>query len=85
MNGGKATFFLNGNNYVCIYDRIDQIRALHAQYVQSPVFLSVLVDHVLFYPWLPSILSSFLACCDIIAALIAGATLLGRTPGLTPT
>ena len=30
LNGGKATFFLNGNNYVCIYDRIDQVRALHA-------------------------------------------------------
>ncbi|OCF35058.1 deacetylase [Kwoniella heveanensis CBS 569] len=26
----KATFFLNGNNYVCIYDRVDQVRALHA-------------------------------------------------------
>ncbi|RXK39999.1 deacetylase [Tremella mesenterica] len=29
LNGGKGTFFLNGNNYVCIYDRVDQIRALH--------------------------------------------------------
>ncbi|ORY24583.1 putative deacetylase [Naematelia encephala] len=28
--GAKTTFFLNGNNYVCIYDRVDQIRALHA-------------------------------------------------------
>lgn len=27
----SGTFFLNGNNYVCIYDRIDQVRALHAQ------------------------------------------------------
>ncbi|WVR06675.1 hypothetical protein IAU60_003707 [Kwoniella sp. DSM 27419] len=26
----KATFFLNGNNYVCIYDQVDQVRALHA-------------------------------------------------------
>ncbi|KAK8864144.1 hypothetical protein IAR55_001390 [Kwoniella newhampshirensis] len=26
----KATFFLNGNNYECIYDRVDQVRALHA-------------------------------------------------------
>ncbi|WRT66748.1 uncharacterized protein IL334_003711 [Kwoniella shivajii] len=31
LNGGKGTFFLNGNNYVCIYDRVDQIRALHSQ------------------------------------------------------
>ncbi|WWC88290.1 uncharacterized protein L201_003198 [Kwoniella dendrophila CBS 6074] len=31
LNGGKGTFFLNGNNYVCIYDRVDQIRALHDQ------------------------------------------------------
>jgi peptidoglycan/xylan/chitin deacetylase (PgdA/CDA1 family) len=25
MNGGKATFFLNGNNYACIYDRADDM------------------------------------------------------------
>lgn len=30
LNGAKATFFLNGNNYECIYNRIDQVRALHA-------------------------------------------------------
>ncbi len=23
MNGGKATFFLNGNNYACIYDKAE--------------------------------------------------------------
>ncbi|WVQ84253.1 hypothetical protein IAT38_006405 [Cryptococcus sp. DSM 104549] len=26
----KGTFFLNGNNYDCIYNHVDQIRALHA-------------------------------------------------------
>jgi len=26
MNGGKATFFLNGNNYGCIYDRAEDIK-----------------------------------------------------------
>lgn len=31
LNGGKGTFFLNGNNYQCIYDRVDQIRDLSAQ------------------------------------------------------
>ncbi|ORX37052.1 hypothetical protein BD324DRAFT_579268 [Kockovaella imperatae] len=31
LNGGKGTFFLNGNNYECIYDKVDQIRSLHAQ------------------------------------------------------
>ncbi len=25
MQGGKATFFLNGNNYRCIYDVVDQV------------------------------------------------------------
>jgi hypothetical protein len=30
LNGAKATFFINGNNYQCIYDRVDQVRALHA-------------------------------------------------------
>jgi peptidoglycan/xylan/chitin deacetylase (PgdA/CDA1 family) len=25
MNGGKATFFLNGNNYACIYDHADDM------------------------------------------------------------
>lgn len=30
MNGGKATFFLNGQNYGCIYDRVNEIRALYA-------------------------------------------------------
>lgn len=29
LGDNKGTFFLNGNNYVCIYDRVDQIRALH--------------------------------------------------------
>ncbi|WWC71124.1 uncharacterized protein I206_105077 [Kwoniella pini CBS 10737] len=31
LNGGRGTFFLNGNNYVCIYDKVDEIRALSAQ------------------------------------------------------
>ncbi|KAK4684272.1 hypothetical protein P7C73_g5922, partial [Tremellales sp. Uapishka_1] len=30
LNGGKGTFFLNGNNYVCIYDKWQEIQALHA-------------------------------------------------------
>lgn len=29
--GGKGTFFLNGNNYGCIYDRAQVVRDLHAQ------------------------------------------------------
>lgn len=29
LQGGKATFFLNGNNYGCIYDRADEIKALY--------------------------------------------------------
>ncbi|ODN74206.1 hypothetical protein L202_07652 [Cryptococcus amylolentus CBS 6039] len=29
LDGGKATFFFNGNNYECIYDRADQIKALY--------------------------------------------------------
>ncbi|TYJ53856.1 hypothetical protein B9479_005475 [Cryptococcus floricola] len=29
LNGGKGTFFLNGNNFVCIYDRADQIKELY--------------------------------------------------------
>ncbi|KAK6907885.1 hypothetical protein I203_101886 [Kwoniella mangroviensis CBS 8507] len=31
LNGGKGTFFLNGNNYGCIYDKADQIKSLSAQ------------------------------------------------------
>jgi len=31
LNGGKGMFFFNGNNYQCIYDRVDQIRSIHAQ------------------------------------------------------
>lgn len=27
--GGKATFFLNGNNYGCIYDRADQVKEMY--------------------------------------------------------
>ncbi|EAL17197.1 hypothetical protein CNBN0250 [Cryptococcus deneoformans B-3501A] len=29
LDGGKGTFFLNGANYVCIYDKADEIRALY--------------------------------------------------------
>ncbi|AFR98526.1 deacetylase [Cryptococcus neoformans] len=29
LDGGKGTFFLNGANYVCIYDKADSIRALY--------------------------------------------------------
>jgi len=29
--GGRGTFFVNGNNYGCIYDRADQIKAAYAQ------------------------------------------------------
>ncbi|KAL7420479.1 hypothetical protein Q5752_004429 [Cryptotrichosporon argae] len=28
--GSKVTFFMNGNNYDCIYNHVDTIRALHA-------------------------------------------------------
>ncbi|KAJ9112892.1 hypothetical protein QFC19_000447 [Naganishia cerealis] len=28
LGGSKATFFLNGNNYDCIYNHVDEIRAL---------------------------------------------------------
>jgi peptidoglycan/xylan/chitin deacetylase (PgdA/CDA1 family) len=31
LNGAKGTFFLNGNNYDCIYDKYQQVRDLHAQ------------------------------------------------------
>ncbi|KAJ9113016.1 hypothetical protein QFC22_006112, partial [Naganishia vaughanmartiniae] len=30
LGGSKATFFLNGNNYDCIYNHVDEIRALSA-------------------------------------------------------
>nr|ODN92440.1 deacetylase [Cryptococcus depauperatus CBS 7841] len=30
LEGSKGTFFFNGNNYVCIYDRVDEIRSLFA-------------------------------------------------------
>lgn len=30
LGGSKGTFFLNGNNYDCIYNHVDEIRALHA-------------------------------------------------------
>ncbi|WWD18831.1 hypothetical protein CI109_103286 [Kwoniella shandongensis] len=30
LGNQKGTFFLNGNNYECIYNQIDQVRALHA-------------------------------------------------------
>ncbi|KAJ9112889.1 hypothetical protein QFC19_000444 [Naganishia cerealis] len=30
LGGSNATFFLNGNNWGCIYDYVDDIRALHA-------------------------------------------------------
>ncbi|WVQ73535.1 hypothetical protein IAR50_003111 [Cryptococcus sp. DSM 104548] len=29
LDGGKGTFFFNGENYVCIYDRADDIKALY--------------------------------------------------------
>ncbi|KAI5449808.1 hypothetical protein NCC49_004020 [Naganishia albida] len=29
-SGSKGTFFLNGNNWDCIYNHVDEIRALHA-------------------------------------------------------
>ncbi|WOO78040.1 Chitin deacetylase [Vanrija pseudolonga] len=31
LNGGKATFFFNGNNYDCIYNHVDTVRTLYAQ------------------------------------------------------
>jgi len=31
LNGGKGTFFLNGNNYDCIYNHVDEIRYLDSQ------------------------------------------------------
>lgn len=31
LNGGKGTFFFNGNNYGCIYDRADVLRFLDSQ------------------------------------------------------
>lgn len=49
LNGGKGTFFLNGNNYVCIYDRIDQVRALHAAYVLFMLALAFPSPHS--SPW----------------------------------
>jgi peptidoglycan/xylan/chitin deacetylase (PgdA/CDA1 family) len=30
LNGSKGTFFMNGNNWGCIYDYADQIKAAHA-------------------------------------------------------
>lgn len=30
LQGNKGTFFLNGNNYACIYDHAEEIQALHA-------------------------------------------------------
>ncbi|KAL1408064.1 hypothetical protein Q8F55_004861 [Vanrija albida] len=29
LNGGKATFFLNGNNYDCIYNHVETLRTLY--------------------------------------------------------
>lgn len=31
LSGGKATFFLNGRNWGCIYDRVSELRELHSQ------------------------------------------------------
>ncbi|GMK57724.1 hypothetical protein CspeluHIS016_0405580 [Cutaneotrichosporon spelunceum] len=30
LNGGKGTFFVNGNNWDCIYDKADDLKALYA-------------------------------------------------------